>query len=112
MKEHDSQTTRTRLAGYSRMIARFGLDVIPNWHESAVAPGNSRSTTTANGRTEEVFPASYWPGDTLGDHLEFALKYDGTNLGILSAVFQAAPEAEVLVYVESKPRGKYARRIW
>jgi len=45
--------------------------------------------------TAEVYPARYWPGDTLGGHLEFALKYDGTNLAILASVFNAAP-ADVL----------------
>src|SRR6185369_9265484 len=50
--------------------------------------------------------------DSLGGHLEFALKYDGTNLEILSALFEKAPEEELLAYIRSKPTGKYARRIW
>jgi Fic family protein len=62
--------------------------------------------------TEETYPSRYWPGDKLGDHLEFALKYDGTNLALLASVFQAAPQEELTEYVESKPRGKYARRLW
>jgi hypothetical protein len=77
-----------------------------------VAQVNSHKVSTADGTTEEVYPSKYWPGDTLGDHLEFALKYDGTNLGILASVFQVAPEAELQAYIGSKPRGKYARRIW
>lgn len=61
---------------------------------------------------EEIYPARYWPGDALGDHLEFALKYDGTNLAILASVFKAAPVEELHQYVASAPRGKYARRLW
>ena len=61
---------------------------------------------------EESYPVTYWPGDDLGDHLTFALKYDGTNLGILAALFQKAPQADVLAFVASRPTGKYARRIW
>jgi len=112
MTEHDLQATGIRPAGYGALIARFHLEVIPNWHQSFVATGNTRRTDTTAGMTEEVYPARYWPGDTLGDHLEFALKYDGTNLAILASVFNAAPVEEVQQYVASAPRGKYARRLW
>lgn len=112
MDEHDLQAARLRLAGYGAIIDRFHLEVIPNWHRSFVAAGNTRRIATAEGMTEEVYPARYWPGDTLGDHLEFALKYDGTNLAILASVFKAAPMEEVRQYVASAPRGKYARRLW
>jgi hypothetical protein len=112
MTEHDLQTTGTRAAGYGALIARFHLEVIANCHQSFVAPGNTHRTNTTAGMTEEVYPSRYWPGDTLGDHLEFALKYDGTNLAILASVFKAAPVEEVQQYVASAPRGKYARRLW
>ena len=64
------------------------------------------------GVIEEVYPSKYWPGDTLGDHLEFALKYDGTNLAILARLFQEVAPHDFLGYVRSKPAGKYARRLW
>ena len=112
MIEHNSQLAEARLAGYSALIARFQLNVIPNWHCSFVAAGSVRRADTASGITEEIFPARYWPGDTLGDHLEFALKYDGTNLSILAAIFDAAPTNEIQQYVVSAPRGKYVRRLW
>lgn len=112
MTEHDLRATGMRPAGYGALIARFQLDVIPNWHRSLVAIGNSHKVDTTAGVTEEVYPARYWPGDTLGDHLEFALKYDGTNLAILASVFKVAPQKEVQQYVASAPRGKYARRLW
>lgn len=55
---------------------------------------------------------SYWPGDTTGDNLEFALKYDGTNPEILLSLFDVIPEEEISEWIISKPTGKYARRIW
>ncbi|MGI6087465.1 MAG: Fic family protein [Kiritimatiellia bacterium] len=112
MPEHDLQTTEIRPAGYGALIAKFHLEVIPNWHQSFVTTGSARQINTAAGMTVEIFPARYWPGDTLGDHLEFALKYDGTNLAILASVFKAAPVEEVQQYVASVPRGKYTRRLW
>jgi Fic family protein len=112
MAEHILHTAGIRPAGYRALLDRFRLDVIPNWHQSCVATGNSHRVDTTAGVTVEVYPAKYWPGDSLGDHLEFALKYDGTNLAILASVFKEAPQKEIQDYVASMPRGKYARRIW
>mgnify|MGYP006286779371 CR=1 FL=1 len=112
MNEHDLESTGARPAGYQALIDRFDLDTISNWHRSFVATGNFHRIETNTDMTDEIYPAKYWPGDTLGDHLEFALKYDGTNLAMLAAVFEVAPQKEFQNYVESKPRGKYARRLW
>ena len=65
-----------------------------------------------DGQVESVYPQSYWPGDRTGDHLEFALKYDGVNPGILSALFETAATEELADWISSKPTGKYARKIW
>lgn len=101
-----------RPAGYSALISRGGLDVIPNWHRSFVAGSGPHRINMTAGITEEVYPSKYWPGDSPGDHLEFALKYDGTNLAILDSLFQVIPKEELLAYIQSKPNGKYARRLW
>ncbi len=99
-----------RPAGYAALAAMLGLQAMPNWHESYVATGRRIDSNPTTVR--EVYPATYWPGDGLGDHLEFALKYDGVNLAILSAVFDATDAAQIAAYIQSKPNGKYARRIW
>ena len=112
MNEHDLGGTGKRPAGYEALVTRYALDVIPNWHRSFVSSSGPRRIDATSGVTEEIYPSKYWPGDSLGDHLEFALKYDGTNLAILASLFQAVPQKEVLAYVESKPNGKYARRLW
>jgi hypothetical protein len=67
---------------------------------------------STEGVIEEVYPPKYWPGNTPGDHLEFALKYDGTNLAILASLFREVAAEDLLAYVRSKPTGKYARRLW
>ncbi|MBI4357285.1 MAG: Fic family protein [Gammaproteobacteria bacterium] len=112
MVEHNLHKIGRREAGYQELITRFQLDVIPNWHQSYVATGNFHRVATNGAVTEETYSSKYWPGNTLGDHLEFALKYDGTNLAILSSVFDVVPQKEFQEYVASKPRGKYARRLW
>ncbi len=110
MAENGQKQAMLRLAGYVALIELYGLDVIPNWHRSLVVTSGTHRIDWKGEVIEEVYPLKYWPGETLGDHLEFALKYDGTNLAILVSVFQAAPKEELEEYVESKPRGKYARR--
>jgi hypothetical protein len=101
-----------RPAGYSNLVRRFGLEVIPHWHESLVGHGAGHRVERSAGSVKEVYPATHWPGDGVGEHLEFALKYDGTNLLILAKLFAVAPEDAIVEYVRSKPTGKYARRGW
>jgi Fic family protein len=105
-------TTQKRPAGYAFLIEQYGLSVLPNWHTSSVSPTGTLRSTIQDGQVESVYPQSYWPGERTGDHLEFALKYDGVNLGILSALFEVVPAGEIAAWVKSKPTGKYTRKIW
>jgi len=94
MAENDSRNAGIRPAGYAALIERLGLHVIPNWHESSVATGGGTHRIHAAGDiVREIYTPRYWPVDGLGDHLEFALKYDGANLAILASVFRQAPAA-------------------
>jgi len=99
-------------AGYAYFINKYRLSVIPNWHISHISTATTLHTNYRDGFTEVFFPDSYSPGNEVGDHLEFALKYDGVNLGILSSIFEIIDEADLLAYIKSKPTGKYTRKIW
>jgi len=112
MVGNDQDNSTYRLVGYAALIQRYDLDVIPNWHKSLVATSGIHRINSSRSVIEEVYPSKYWPGDTLGDHLKFALKYDGTNLAILASLFQKTAGEDLLEYVRSKPTGKYARRLW
>ena len=112
MAENDQGKSTHRTAGYATLVKMYDLDVIPNWHNSFVAATGIHRIDSTRGVIEEVYPSKYWPGETLGDHLEFALKYDGMNLAILASLFQKVAEEDFLEYVQSKPTGKYARRFW
>ncbi|MBU4175150.1 MAG: Fic family protein [Actinobacteria bacterium] len=112
MDENDQDKPTHRLAGYAALIDRYDLDVIPNCHRSFITTSGVHRIHSTGGAIEEVYSPPYWPGDTLGDHLEFALKYDGTNLAILASLFPEVAEEGILEYVRSKPLGKYARRLW
>lgn len=91
-------TTPNRLAGYAFLIEKYGLKALPNWHLSSISPTGSLRSTIQNGQVESVFPQSYWPGFGTGDHLEFALKYDGVNLGLLLELFDVVPVAEIVAF--------------
>ena len=112
MADNDQEKSTYRLAGYAALIERYDLDIILNWHRSLVTISGIHRIDSSGSVIEEVYPPKYWPGDTLGDHLEFAFKYDGTNLAILASLFQEVKEKDILEYVRSKPTGKYARRLW
>ena len=105
----------SRAAGYGFLIRELSVDVVPNWHESFVSDGSLRHTRECGTRVVDTYPAPYWPGDGLGDHLEFALKYDGTNPQVLAAIFHnlSGKQASAFsAYVGERRFGKYRRRLW
>lgn len=102
----------SRAAGYSFLLKTLKIHTASNWHSSIVANTSAHQTQKSGNLVEDIYPISYWPGDTIGDHLEFALKYDGVNLKYLFLIFNAIKETDIIHYIQSKPTGKYARRIW
>lgn len=101
-----------RPAGYAYLMAKYAISSMQNWHISYVSTNTTHHIESQAGFTKETYPEKYWPGDSSGDHLEFALKYDGVNLSLLKQLFTAIPNDEVVEYIKSKPTGKYSRRIW
>lgn len=106
------EVINSRLAGYAFLVEEYQLNVLPNWHRSSIKQTGTLQSTIEDGFVETIYPLSYWPGDTVGDHLEFALKYDGVNLEILSALFEIIKCNEITDWIISKPNGRYTRRIW
>src|SRR5438045_9303808 len=99
-----------RAAGYAQLIKKYDLAVLPHWHESKVGPTSAHRIEQTGDTVRETYPARHWPGEGVGDHLEFALKYDGVNLLILAKLFRTVSQEAITGYVQSKPNGKYARR--
>ncbi|WP_245306938.1 MULTISPECIES: hypothetical protein [unclassified Rhizobium] len=48
----------------------------------------------------------------LGGSPTFALKYEGLDLAVLRALFQAVGPAPFEGIVRAQPTGRYARRLW
>ncbi len=103
---------KLRPAGYVYLLDKLGLTGIPHWHTSWVSSTKTHKSIVQGGTTKDIYPIQHWPGEAVGDHLAFALKYDGINLGLLAPIFAHAPQEALIAYIQSKPLGKYVRRIW
>lgn len=101
-----------RPAGYAYLLEKLAIVGMPNWHRSSVSTTCAHYAKVENGFIDEVYRSQYWPGEHVGDHLEFALKYDGVHPGLLARIFEKISEDDLVAYIQSKPTGKYARRIW
>jgi hypothetical protein len=97
-----------RPAGYAALIAAFGLEVPAP--DELVAIGE-RHTYRQVGCWRILTPR-YAPAADLAGHIEFALRHEGVDLGVLSALFQRAPAGELEAWIRSEPTGQYARRTW
>ena len=59
-----------------------------------------------------MFSIRQKPDDTLYAQLVFALKNEGVNLWVLSALFKQIPREEIEEIIKLEPSGAYSRRIW
>ncbi len=95
-------------AGYAALIAGHGLSVPAP--DSLFAIGTKHKKIN-KGRWQLLTPR-HKPEDTLHGHLTFALKYEGIDLAILSALFDDVDPQEITNIVRSEPTGSYSRRLW
>lgn len=98
--------------GYRLLQERHAISVLPHDVESFVLAQGVRRTELSDGRRTEYYIRRYWPGDSDFDHLEFALRYEGLDLGLLRALLPRLDAMALATHVRAKPGGAYARRIW
>jgi hypothetical protein len=101
-----------RTVGYAELIERFGLETLAPESRAYVLDRGHRRSAIRDGGREEYFPASAHPGDVWTDHLAFALKHEGLNLEVLTALFTVAPTEDLTCFVRNGPNGRYARLAW
>ena len=102
--------------GYSALVDRYALRVIPHHRWSFVATkGMPRELNDGRVVLRSGFadPSAM----TEVDHLTFSLKHDGGNLEILAAVFGAIGDrahfdAQLVAALQETPNGIYLRRLW
>jgi len=99
--------------GYRALVDVFNLKVMPNYCWSYISRGAKREILE-DGQIIQIFPKSYAFEDFKNPflHLEFALKYEGLNLEIISQVFERLDTLEFELYVQAEPLGKPQRKLW
>lgn len=107
-----NNTSDLKPAGWSELVRRYSLDVLPHYSQSFISLKGRRKTVIDVHRKTEIYTKNYDPGDTLGNHLTFALKFEGLNLEILSLLFNEIDQNELVSFIKETPSGKYARKIW
>jgi Fic family protein len=104
---------KLQAVGYKALIEKFHIESLPYWHSSSISIENHTHKIVENAEhIHEIYPKKYAIDNNVMNHLEFALKYDGVNLMLLTLIFQKIDEQEFIDYIHDKPTGKYARRLW
>ncbi|MGH7572672.1 MAG: Fic family protein [Gemmatimonadota bacterium] len=94
--------------GYGALMDRYGLSLPFPPRLAGIAERHNPQST----KEWLLLTPKHAPRKTLAGHLEFALKWEGVRLAVLTALFRAVPADEIARLVRDKPTGIYARRIW
>lgn len=99
------------LTGQTALVEDLKLGVRSPHIESRIDGAVRRSEVHAN-RTLEIYPRKQAHAGDLKAHLLFALRYEPTDLGVLTAAFKQLGPEFVRNWVLSEPTGSYARKAW
>jgi len=100
----------TRLAGWASLVQTFGVQA-PVRRPSAISGQHVKASRRAE-RGWNVFDKRYWPGESFGDQLGFALRHEDLDLLVLKRLFEVVPQDTVTAFVRSAPTGALNRRAW
>jgi hypothetical protein len=98
--------------GYKWLMSEMELKAIPHFCESYISEKNRHLTVQKAGLTEEHYPKSKTVENSICGHLEFAVKNEGVNPGLLKACFQKLNQEELTEHIRKKPTGKFGRILW
>ncbi len=97
-----------QLAGYAALFERFDLQVPLPSRLSAIAERHHPWST----EDWQLFTPRHAPENTLAGQIQFALKWEGVQLGLLAALFRAVAAEDIAAIIGKTPTGVYARRLW
>ena len=97
--------------GYRHLIEQYQLVTVPLQVYARIdAKIRGREIQRAGNQDVLVFEPKYQPKDNLADQLQFALRYEGINLEVLSLLFQKTGKEELSAWLAENPTSNYARR--
>src|SRR5580704_9739595 len=91
----------TRIAGWAALVQTFGVK--GPVRKPASVSAKHVSGSFRDGGDWRIFDKRYWPGETFGDHLNFALRNENLDLLILKRVFDAVDAKLVEEFVKATP---------
>ena len=94
--------------GYAHLIDKHGLEIPLPRQLSAIAERHHPKSNDA----WQLLTPRHRPGESLQAQLEFALKWEGIDLGVLATLFRKVSDAAIAEIVRSRPTGAYSRRLW
>lgn len=97
-----------KTVGYAALIQKYELNVPLPIILSALGEKHTKYET----ENWQVFTPRHTPDDSLYGHLVFALRYEGVDLAMLSALFKKIDKSDLEDAITQEPNGSYARRIW
>jgi hypothetical protein len=99
-----------RLAGWAWLVQSFGVRA-PVRRPSVVSDQHVKASLREAGEWT-IYDKRYWPGNSFGDHLGFALRHENLDLLVLKRIFDVVPQDTVAAFVRSAPTGAPSRRAW
>lgn len=99
---------RATPVGYAALIDALGLKVPMPRTLSAIGPRHKSYQQDG----WQIYTPRHAPPASLEGHLTFALKYEGLDLLVLKALFQATGPEPIEAMARGTPTGTYARRSW
>jgi len=108
--QNESIPADARLAGWAALVQAFGVKALVR-RPAAVSDKHVSGSVRDEG-SWRVFDKRYWPGDTFGDHLRFALRHEPLDLLVVKRVLDAVDKKTVQGFVRATPAGAPERRIW
>lgn len=102
--------TGTRLAGWAALVYALGINA-PVRHLSCISEKYVRGTRRIEGRWE-IYDKRFALGDTLAEHLTFALRHEKLDLLILKRLFDVLDPSALAEFISATPNGAITRRAW
>jgi hypothetical protein len=97
--------------GYARLVSRFGLSCTPLKTQAGISTAvHGRHTQEIGDCTWLQFQPSYAPDNSIVGDLQFAMRYEGINLEVLTLLFAATGPAELTHWIDTSPESTFARR--
>jgi hypothetical protein len=98
-------------AGSLWLSQKLGLNNYRITHRSYIGT-RDRIEMSLDGSVDHIFGPKYAPEEnSIGEHVEFMLKYDDLSLDFIQTVFERTDRNELTAFLEKSPNGRYTRKM-